>query len=77
MRACPVRLARPGFALGCGCDQAEIVPEPLHRGPGHEDRAFERISPAPLDLMENRRQHARGRCDLLAPGVGEHKQPVP
>src|SRR6186997_2281076 len=65
-----VRAFREGLAVSCRCDQAEIISQPLHRGAGHEDRTLEGINALAANLVEDCREHARRRSDLLLSSIG-------
>ena len=54
-------------------DQAETVAQPLHRGPGHEDRSLQGERAATFELIKDGREHARGRSHLGLSRIGEQK----
>ena len=63
---------RSGFA--CVRDDAEAVAQPLQRGPGGEDRAFERVAQPSTSPPRDGREDARPGGDAAATCVHEHER---
>ena len=55
-------------------DDAELVPQPLHRGPGDGDRALQRVHRVLVaELVAHRAEQAGLRTDQLGAGVQQHE----
>ena len=55
----------------------KTVTQPLHRGSGDEDRAFERIRALTVKLIGDGGKQTMARADRSEPVLSNTKQPVP
>ncbi len=69
------RVGAFGQAVGLGRlgDELEAVTQPLHRGAGDENRAFQRVGAFSLELIGDGGEQPVARGDALAPGIEQRE----
>ncbi len=69
------RIGLGGKVVGLGRlgDDLEAVAQPLHRGAGDEDRAFQRVSALAVELIGDCGEQPVARGDALWPGIEQRK----